>query len=385
MDQVEVVILDVAGCRYLQFYCWQPEGRRRLKLEQQWDGLSFINKKFRCDALIQWPTWQSGLLGGAEMNKWLSIVIAVESADAHDLAVPLSSINNQLGVDFRQIEVLLIDNGRYQLEDLEPLRVFNHLKFRYIKPAKIWPWAMAFQQGLMLSTGKYVTFMGPNMQFNSVDILQQVFSKLSAQPESQLVSGLLLRQQMKSDRTYRYQVEPTAHLLSGRFVSRALIMQDQITFEDFGAYTEMYVGQLIEAVAQHTQTLESAITVQFLGRTVSDAVLAPMPDKVQLEWVTMMSSYLLRLRTLAPDRYRETLAKTVIRFYSQAGHDPAMTAQMAELTAQNATMWPDILAFVERVRTTDRTPTAPWNADASGFSAYLQRVSPLSARVSITV
>ena len=36
LDQVEVVILDVGGCRYLQLYCWQPEGRRRLKLEQQW-------------------------------------------------------------------------------------------------------------------------------------------------------------------------------------------------------------------------------------------------------------------------------------------------------------------------------------------------------------
>ncbi|MFD1394081.1 hypothetical protein ACFQ3L_10935 [Lacticaseibacillus jixianensis] len=316
------------------------------------------------------------------MSKTLSLIIAVESADVHDLAVPLSSINNQLGVDFRQIEVLLIDNGRYQLDDLEPLRVFNHLTFRYIKPAQIWPWPVAFQQGLMLATGRFVAFLGPNMQFNSIDVLQQVFATMAAHPETQMISGLLMRQQMKLDRTFNYQVETASHLLAGRFVDRALVMQNRIQFEDFGPYTEPFVGRLVEAVAKSPQQLDHAVTVQFLGRTVSDAVLPPLPATLQLDWVRMMTRYLFKLRTLAPDQYLKTLAQTIVRFYSQAGREPAMTAQMAELASENAAEWPQILAFVDRLRATDTTATAPWNAEPSRFAAYLQRVSPLTARVS---
>lgn len=313
------------------------------------------------------------------MNKALSLIIAVESADVEDLVVPLSSINNQLGVDFRQVEVLLIDNGRYQLDDLEPLRVFNHLKFRYIKPAKIWSWPTAFEQGILLATGAYVAFMGPNMQFNSIDVLQQFFATISAHPETQVVSGLLMRQQMDPNRTVSYRVEDTSHFLGGRFVSRALMMQNRIKFEDFGAYTESLAAQLIDAVARSDKHLDSAVTVQFLGRTVSDAVLHPVPKDLQLDWVRMMSRYLSRLRSLAPERYTQALAKTIVRFYSQAHNDPALIAQMAELTAQNAAEWPQVLAFVNQQRTLDQTPAAPWNAEPSAFANYLQRVSPLRA------
>lgn len=315
------------------------------------------------------------------MSKTLSLIIAMESATVQDLVVPLSSVNNQLGVDFRQVEVLLIDNGRYQLEDLEPLRVFNRLKFRYIKPAKIWSWPVAFQQGLMLATGKFVAFMGPNMQFNSVDVLQQVFAGIKAHPDAQLFSGLLLKENMTAKRQFEYRVASTTHLLRGRFISRDLMMQSQLTFEDFGAYTEQFVGQLVEAVAQAPQELEHAVAVQFLGRTVSDAVLPPAPTKLQLEWVRMTAQYLARLQQLVPAQYGETLAKTIVRFYSQAGKDPAMTAQMAALTAQNAAQWPQVLAYVTQLQATDQSPAAPWNAEPADFSGYLQKVSPLRAQV----
>lgn len=317
------------------------------------------------------------------MNKRVSLIIAMESASVHDLAVPLSSINNQLGVDFREIEVLLIDNGRYQLEDLEPLRVFNHLTFRYIKPAKIWSWANAFQQGVMLATGKYVAFLGPNFQFNAVDVLQQVLQTITAHPEAQLISGLLMRQEMNDDRSYAYKVESANHLLSGRFINRNLLMQSQIKFEDFGVYTEQYVGQQIEAVAQAPRKLESVVAVQFMGRALPETVLPPQPETLQLEWVRMMTRFLTRLRNLAPDQYVPTLAKTIVRFYSQAGGDAAMTAQMAELTAVHAEKWPQIMAFVDDLRVSDLNPAAPWNAAPSRFNAYLQRISPLTAHVSV--
>lgn len=310
------------------------------------------------------------------MSKTLSLIIAMQSATVQDLAVPLSSINNQLGVDFRQVEVLLIDNGRYQLEDLEPLRVFDRLKFRYIKPAKIWSWQMAFEQGLMLATGKYVAFLGPNMQFNSVDVLQQVFATANAHPETQLISGLLLSETMQLDRKFSYQVNSTAHLLRGRFIARSLMMQHQIHFEDFGAYTELFVGQLIEAVAQQPQQLGAAVSVHFLGRTVPDSVLAPLPEHLQLDWVRMMTRYLVLLQKLVPDQYVKTLATTVVRFYSQAGSDAAMVAQMAELTAQNAAKWPQVLDYVNELKAADTAPAAPWNAEPERFATYLQRVTP---------
>ncbi|WP_390409525.1 glycosyltransferase family A protein [Lacticaseibacillus jixiensis] len=310
------------------------------------------------------------------MSKTLSLIIAMQSATVQDLAVPLSSINNQLGVDFRQVEVLLIDNGRYQLEDLEPLRVFDRLKFRYIKPAKIWSWQTAFEQGLMLATGQYVAFLGPNMQFNSVDVLQQLFAAVKAHPEAQLISGLLLNETMQPDRKFTYEVTATTHLLRGRFIARTVMLQNQIHFEDFGAYTELFVGQLIDAVAKQPQQLGAAMSVQFLGRTVPDAVLAPQPEHLQLDWVRMMTRYLVLLQKIAPDQYVKTLAKTIVRFYSQAGGDAAMTAQMAELTAQNAQQWPQVLAYIDELEAADSSPAAPWHAEAGRFAAYMQRVTP---------
>ncbi|WP_156314333.1 hypothetical protein [Lacticaseibacillus camelliae] len=133
----------------------------------------------------------------------------------------------------------------------------------------------------------------------------------------------MMHQEMNPDRSFSYRVESASHFLGGRFINRALMMQSQIKFEDFGAYTETLVAQLIDAVAQSALSLDSAVTVQFLGRTVSDVVLHPAPEKLQLDWIRMMTRYLFRLRTLAPEHYIQALATTIVRFYSQAGHDSA--------------------------------------------------------------
>ncbi|WP_179395647.1 glycosyltransferase family A protein [Lacticaseibacillus absianus] len=315
------------------------------------------------------------------MDKLISIIIAADSATAADLSIPLSSLNNQLGIDFRQVEVILIDNGRYQLDDLEPLRLFNHLKFRYIKPARIWSWPAALQQGLMIATGQFVMFMGPNMQLNQIDVLQRFFTVARAHPEAQLLAGTLLTQQMAPTREVTYQVDETTRLLRGRWFNRALLMQAQIAFEPFGDYTEELVARLAEAAATgHIQPVDVIACAQFLGRTVSEAVLAPVARAVTPEWVRMMDRYFTQLKAIAPATYAKALAQSIIRFYTQLAQAKptdrdAMLALMANLVAHHGARWDEIQVHIDEARLADQAPRAPWNSEPARFDAYLARIA----------
>ncbi|WP_125705945.1 glycosyltransferase [Lacticaseibacillus daqingensis] len=319
------------------------------------------------------------------MDKLLSIIVAADSATAEDLSIPLSSINNQLGIDFRQVEVILIDNGRYQLDSLEPLRLFNHLKFRYIKPAQIWAWEVALQQGLTMATGKFVLFMGPNMQLNQVDVLQRFFVAAQDNSAAQIIGGLLLTQQMTTTREVTYQVGSTTRRLCGRMLNRALLMRAQIAFEAYGDYTEELVARLAEAVAGTHQHEEPGIAcAQFLGRTVSEAVMAPSPTVLTPDWVRMMTRYFERLKALTPEQYPTTLGRCVVRFYTQLQAVPgadreAMLALMADLVRQNAAQWAHVAAFIDELRVSDRSMEAPWNHAPKQFDAYLARLQAVVA------
>ncbi|MCO6184477.1 glycosyltransferase [Leuconostoc fallax] len=47
------------------------------------------------------------------MRKLVSIIIPYYNENESQLAIALSSINNQIGVDFNDVEVILVGDGGY--------------------------------------------------------------------------------------------------------------------------------------------------------------------------------------------------------------------------------------------------------------------------------
>ena len=159
------------------------------------------------------------------MAKRLSIIIAVNDAREDDLAIPLSSINNQLGIDFRDVEVILVDNGQYRLRDINQFRLFKNLDIHYECPDTVLSWEEAFERGVQCSSAEYVMFMGPNGLLNQTSVVQSFSATADQNPNAEVLTGLVLEQNMTRDRANQFKVGSNFLTVRGRWFKRAFLNQ----------------------------------------------------------------------------------------------------------------------------------------------------------------
>lgn len=172
------------------------------------------------------------------MSKTLSIIIAVNDAQERDLSIPLSSINNQLGFDFRSLQLLLIDHGQFHLDDTRVFDLFGNLRIDYVETDTVQSWEAAFNTGLAKATGDYVMFMGPDGQLNETSVLQTFMTMADQHPDAEILSGLVLDQDMTKTRTAEYRIGRDLKTTRGRMISRRFIEKSQLRWVEMGAYSD---------------------------------------------------------------------------------------------------------------------------------------------------
>lgn len=110
--------------------------------------------------------------------KFLSIIIPRYKETERDLFPLLSSINNQLGVDFSSIEVIICTDGGGGKElDSDYLNLFENLEFRQVRLSENGGPGIARQAGIDNAKGQYLMFCDADDILHSVGVLGALMQK----------------------------------------------------------------------------------------------------------------------------------------------------------------------------------------------------------------
>lgn len=318
------------------------------------------------------------------MTKRISIIIAVNDAREDDLAIPLSSINNQLGIDFRDVEVILVDNGQYRLRDVDQFRLFKNLDIHYQNPDTVLSWEEAFELGVKTATGDFVMFMGPDGLLNQTSVIQTFSASVQANANADVLTGLVLEQDMTRTRTTEYKVGRDFMTARGRWFNCNFLNQYSIHWQDAGDYSDEFYSRLVNSLSRTDVEVNEIAYAQFMSRDIRSEVLSPMPPVASVEQIGMLSKFFETLKSIDPKTYIDEFAKACVRYYtlskqvSEAERDHVDQAFWL-LVQHNAAIWPNVQALVDHLKLTDQSPEAPWVKEQQQFDQYIQALSRVAA------
>ncbi|GAX06542.1 glycosyl transferase [Secundilactobacillus pentosiphilus] len=318
------------------------------------------------------------------MAKRLSIIIAVNDAREDDLAIPLSSINNQLGIDFRDVEVILVDNGQYRLQNVDQFRLFKNLDVHYENPANVLSWEEAFQHGVGVANGDYVMFMGPDGLLNQTSVIQTFSATAAQNQDADVLTGLVLEQDMTRTRTTQYKVGRDFMTARGRWFKRAFLNQYHVAWQAVGKYSDEFYSRLVNCLSRADIEVNEIAYAQFLSRDIRSEVLAPMPRQASVEQITMLGKFFETLQQIDPMTYINEFSKACVRYYTQSKQVPETERDRVDqafwlLVQNNAGIWQNVQALVEHLKLTDQSPEAPWVKEPQLFDGYIQALSKVAA------
>lgn len=315
------------------------------------------------------------------MQKLISVIVTVDNAQESDLSIPLSSLNNQIGFDFSQLEVILVDNGAYKLRDASVFNLFANLTLKYLKVDQVMTTASAFQHGIDAATGDYVMLMSPNSQLNQSSIFQSFAVRAQEHRDADLISGLLMEQSINEQLQEQYKVGRNDQSIYARWFRRDFLAQNKIQFrDDFGGYANEYVCRLANQLATEDVHIEEVGYVKFTNRQLAGVQNTDTTGVISADWLKMMGTYFLKLQDTNQDLYMNEFARFIVRFYTQLKQIPAMQrTEISELVkplaGKNAIAWSYTQQFVAQVKQQDQSPQAPWNAEPTQFDAYLDGIT----------
>ncbi|GAX02832.1 glycosyl transferase [Secundilactobacillus pentosiphilus] len=314
------------------------------------------------------------------MAKRISIIIAVNDAREDDLAIPLSSINNQMGIDFRDVEVILVDNGQYRLRDVNQFKLFKNIEVRYENPKNVLSWEEALEEGVSVATGDFVMFMGPDGLLNQTSVIQTFSTVADQNPTAEVLTGLVLEQDMTRTRITEYKVGRDFMTARGRWFKRSFLNQRSLHWQVSGKYSDELYSRLVNSLSQSDIEVNEIAYAQFMSRDIRSEVIAPMPVTVNVEQINMLIQYFETLRTLHPKIYIDEFAKTCVRYYTLIKEVPEIERARVDqafrlLVQHNADIWSNVQVMVDHLKLTDQNPKAPWVKEQQLFNDYIQTLS----------
>lgn len=315
------------------------------------------------------------------MDKLLSIIIVVENEQECDLSVALSSINNQIGIDFSAVEVLLIDNGAYKLQAVQQLQIFNRMQLEYVRLPRRVEWEDAFQTGVEMATGKYVMFMSSDTQINQAGALQTYFGYAGQNQEADVISGLVMTEQVDDNLQTSYHIGRDQLSVRGRWFRRSFLRDYDIRFRSsLRPFADEYVCRLVKLYARDEVQFEDIVLTKFAARNADALILGTPAHSYAADWLMMMTTYLNDLSRRNQAVFVDEFARFVIRFYSRLQllrldeQGPALQA-MRGIVIDNERVWRDVILSIRHIISGDKTPVAPWNQHRAAFTQYVNRLT----------
>ena len=180
-----------------------------------------------------------------------SIVIPHYNETERDLMPLLSSINNQLGIDKSQIEVVIVNDAGYKL-DMEFLKLFD-MKIVLINQSENKGPGVTRQVGLQNARGKYVMFCDADDVLQNVGVLGLFNAEFKKTGADYLSSSWLEERKINGMLVYsNHNIENT--WMHGKCFERAFLMDNNIRFDDtLRVHEDTYFLSIARAMAKNAR------------------------------------------------------------------------------------------------------------------------------------
>ena len=116
----------------------------------------------------------------SKRRKKISIIIPIYGQTEADLAIPLGSVNCQIGVDFSQFDIHIVNDGG-KVIDPSKFALFEHLDIHYHELKKNMGPGLARQYGIDHSDSDYIMFIDSDDMLDGFHPLLMLFDALSKQ------------------------------------------------------------------------------------------------------------------------------------------------------------------------------------------------------------
>ena len=157
-------------------------------------------------------------------------IIIPQYKEPEEVIFPLlSSINNQLGIDFSQLEVLVVNDCSNVILKKRFLSQFVNIKPRYIKLKKNVGLGMCRKAGMEHATGDYVMFCDADDMFYHASALALFFNEIDMKHPDICTSSWLEEQKINGCWHYlQHKIEAT--WVHGKIFRRQFLIDNDINF-----------------------------------------------------------------------------------------------------------------------------------------------------------
>jgi glycosyltransferase involved in cell wall biosynthesis len=136
--------------------------------------------------------------------KKCSIIIPFYGQTEEELVIPLSSINNQIGIDFSTLDVHLVNDGGPEV-DVSRFDILSHLEIHYHMIENSGP-GLARQYGIDHSEGEYLMFMDSDDMLQFGGALQEFYNVEKYDRKYKMIIAKFIEQYMHADGNFRYKI-----------------------------------------------------------------------------------------------------------------------------------------------------------------------------------
>jgi len=162
---------------------------------------------------------------------FLSIVIPYYKETQTDVFPILSSLNNQVGVDYSRIEVLLVNDGAGNVFEGAFLALFHNLRIRTLPQKENRGPGVARQAGLNAAKGEYVMFCDADDTLHSVAVLG-VFMQELENTRPDILTSPWLEEMCEGGKYFYINHEDEATWMHGKAFRVAFLRDNGIRFHN---------------------------------------------------------------------------------------------------------------------------------------------------------
>ena len=135
--------------------------------------------------------------------KKVSIIIPFKGQAESDLAIVLASINNQIGIDFSEVDVHLVNDGGTAI-DLSKFEILGNLDLHYHELPENVGAGLARQYGIDQSQSEYLMFMDSDDELHFAGALLEFFNVVKYQGNHEIIIASYIEEYKDENGEFRY-------------------------------------------------------------------------------------------------------------------------------------------------------------------------------------
>ncbi len=321
------------------------------------------------------------------MAKLVSIIIPFHRETEAQLMVVLSSINNQIGIDFDQVEVILVNDGGQEIDTTHFLPLFTHLQIRYHRYSTAKGPGFARGVGTAMAQGRYVMYMDADDQFQFVGALLEFFNVIRGHGDHEVIIAAYLEETYHNGE-YRYFRHENNDWKAAyaKWFNQDYLKRIGLTWrEDLHVFEDTYFVGIACELAQDIYHLNSVVYTWQYQASSTVRVNGGQSFYRQLDqWARSNRYYLTMIQRYRPARlnavYLHYIADLYLRLQAYPPLDPAAFAHEHQQLMQTfAPLWALLQAQVPaEIKRLSTTKPAFAKVSMTGIAAFMRHQAQLA-------